>query len=120
MMQPNKVRIEVYGVKFVINSTESPDYVKSIGKELDDAIRDFMSSHPRSSLTDAYLISLLDYADRLKKSEQNADHLRAQLSDYLEESARAHIEVDEYKREIDKLKREINLLRQSGAQPKSE
>lgn len=120
MMQPNKVRIEVYGVKFVINSTESPDYVKAIGKELDDAIRDFMSSHPRSSLTDAYLISLLDYADRLKKSEQNTDHLRAQLSEYLEESARAHIEVDEYKREIDKLKREINLLRQSGAQPKSE
>lgn len=120
MMQPNKVRIEIYGVKFVINSTESPDYVKAIAKELDESIRSFMSGHPRSSLTDAYLISLLDYADRLKKSEQNADHLRAQLSDYLEDSARAHIEADEYKREIDKLKREINLLRQSGLENKSE
>ena len=119
MIQPNKVRIEIYGVKFVINSEESPDYVKAIARELDNAIRSYMTGHPRSSLSDAYLINLLDYADRLKKSEQNADHLRAQLSEYLEESARAHIEVDEYKREIDKLKREINLLRQSGAEPQN-
>lgn len=119
MIQPNKVRIEIYGVKFVINSEESPDYVKSIAGELDNAIRSYMTGHPRSSLSDAYLINLLDYADRLKKCEQNADHLRAQLSEYLEESARAHIEADEYKREIDKLKREINLLRQSGAEPQN-
>ena len=118
MIQPNKIRIEIYGVKFVINSTESPDYVKSIARALDEAIRSYMTGHPRSSLSDADLITLLDYADRLKKCEQNADHLRAQLSEYLEESARAHLEVDEYKREIDKLKREINLLRQSGVQPK--
>ena len=115
----NKVRIEIYGVKFVINSTESPDYVKQIAKELDEQIRDFMKDHPRSSLSDAYLISLLDYADQLKKCERNADHLRSQLSAYLEESARAHIEADEYRQEIDKLKREINLLRQSGQQAES-
>ena len=34
----------------------------------------------------------------------------------MEESARAHLEVDEYKREIDKLKREINLLRQKESE----
>ena len=120
MNQTNKVRIEIYGVKFVINSTESPDYVKDIARELDEKIRDFMSSHPRSSVSDAYLISLLDYADQLKKSENNADHLRGQLSEYLEEAARAHIEADEYQREIDKLKREINLLRQNLAEQKPE
>lgn len=120
MPQPNKVRIEIYGVKFVINSTESPDYVKDIARQIDEQIRAFMKGHPRSSLSDAYLITLLDYADRLKKSEENADHLRGQLSSYLDEAARAHIETDEYKREIDKLKREINLLRQSGAEPKPE
>ena len=116
MIQPNKIRIEIYGVKFVINSTEEPDYVKRIARELDDKIREFMTSHPRSSLSDAYLINLLDYADQLKKTTENADHLRSQLSEYLEESARARIEVDEYKREIDKLKREINLLRQKEAE----
>ncbi len=113
MKQSNKVRIEVYGVKFVINSDEEPNYVKGIAKEIDAAIRDFMTGHPRSSLTDAYLISLLDYVDRLKKSERNADHLRSQLSEYLEEAARANIQADEYQREIDKLKREINQLRQT-------
>ena len=117
MSQPNKIRIEIYGVKFVINSTETPEYVKQIAHELDEKIRNYMVGHPRASLSDAYLINLLDYADQLKKCEHNANHLRQQLSEYLEESARAHLEVDEYKREIDKLKREINLLRQSGQQP---
>ena len=116
MMQPNKIRIEIYGVKFVINSTEEPNYVKQIARELDGQIREFMTGHPRSSLSDAYLITLLDYADKLKKSTENADHLRSQLSEYLEESARARIEADEYKREIDKLKREINLLRQKESE----
>ena len=116
MIQPNKIRIEIYGVKFVINSTEEPDYVKRIARELDDKICEFMTSHPRSSLSDAYLINLLDYADQLKKTTENADHLRSQLSEYLEESARARIEADEYKREIDKLKREINLLRQKESE----
>ncbi len=113
MSQGNKVRIEIYGVKFVINSSEEPDYVKSIARDIDTAVRDFMTGHPRSSLSDAYLISLLDYADRLKKSETNADHLRSQLSEYLEEAARANIQADEYQREIDKLKRELNQLRQT-------
>ncbi len=113
-MEPtNRIRIEIYGVKFVINSSESPNYVKQIAMEIDEAITKFMDSHPYSSLSDAYLISLLDYADKLKKSERNADHLRSQLSEYLEETARANIQADEYQREIDKLKREINQLRET-------
>jgi len=115
MEQPNKIRIEVYGVKFVINSTESPDYVKSIAAGLDQAVRDYMTAHPRASLSDAYLITLLDYADKLYKCRRNEDHLRGQLSEYLEEAARANLQVEEYKREVDQLKRELNLLRQKDS-----
>lgn len=120
MEQPNKIRIEVYGVKFVINSTESPDYVKGLAAGLDQAVRDYMTAHPRASLSDAYLITLLDYADRLSKCQRNEDHLRGQLSEYLEEAARANLHVEEYKREVDQLKRELNLLRQKDSSPSQE
>ena len=110
----NKVRIEIYGIKFVVTSSELPEYVKGLARELDEKIRAFMDANPSASLTDAYLITLLDYADQYKKSEENADHIRSQLTEYLEDAARARLEADEYKREIDKLKREINLLRQNA------
>ena len=69
MEQDNKIQIEIYGVKFVINSTEPKEYVKKIAKEIDKNIRDFMKTHSNSSVGDAYLISLLSYADRLEKEK---------------------------------------------------
>ena len=37
-----------------------------------------MDSSPNVTLTDAYFLALLSYADLYEKSEQNADHIRSQ------------------------------------------
>ena len=46
-----------------------------------------------------------------KKATASADNLRAQIKDYLEDSARARMEVDVARREIERLNREISNLR---------
>ena len=58
----------------------------------------------------------LDQADSCKKATAAADNLRAQIKDYLEDSARARMEVDVARREIERLNREISNLRERLSQ----
>ena len=51
-----------------------------------------------------------NFEDAYKKSEASADHMRGQLTDYLEDAARARIELEESKREIERLTRQLELL----------
>ena len=95
MAAQNKVRVEICGSRYVVSSNE-----------------------PVVTLNDAYFLALLNYADLYEKSEQNADHIRSQLTEYLEDSTRAKLEIDEYKRENEKLRKEIDILRQNiGREP---
>ena len=59
----------------------------------------------------AAVLVALDNADASKKATASADNLRAQIKDYLEESARARMEVDVARREVERLNREISDLR---------
>ena len=118
MEQSNKIHIEIYGVKFVINSTEPTEYVKRIAKEIDKNIKDFMKTHSNSPVSDAYLISLLSYADKLEKEKIFSVELQKQLEKCFEENKRKNFEINECKREIDRLKCELNLLRNSNKNKK--
>ena len=59
----------------------------------------------------AAVLVALDNADASKKATASADNLRAQIKDYLEDSARARMEVDVARREVERLNREISDLR---------
>jgi cell division protein ZapA len=46
----------------------------------------------------------LQFADVAEKNSGNADSLRAQMKEYLEDAAQAKSERDFYKREVERLK----------------
>ena len=48
------------------------------------------------------------YLDAYKRSEENADRMRTQISEYLEDAAKARIELDEVKRENAHLRRQLD------------
>ena len=107
----NKVRLTICATEYVINTSEEPDYVKGIASEISSSIEAILGKDCSMSLNEAYVLSLLSYVDRYKKAEDNADHMRSQLKDYMEEEARARVELDEAKREIESLRRELNQLK---------
>ena len=99
-------------------SNEPVEYVKRLANTNESKVKTYMDSSPNVTLTDAYFLALLSYADLYEKSEQNADHIRSQLTEYLEDSTRAKLEIDQYKRENERLKKEIDILRQNiGREP---
>lgn len=113
MAGQNKIRVEICGSRYVVSSNESPEYVKRLVNTIENKVKTIMDSGPSVTLNDAYFLALLSYADLYEKSELNADHIRSQLTEYLEDSTKAKLEVDEYRRENEKLKREIDILRQN-------
>ncbi|MEG1993957.1 MAG: cell division protein ZapA [Oscillospiraceae bacterium] len=106
----NKIKIDIAGSKYIINSKEEPEYVQKLADEINRNVEMLIENCGNLSLNDALVLTVLNYADSYKKAEQNADHLRSQLTDYLEDSARYRIEAEEAKREIQSLKREIEQL----------
>lgn len=103
----NRVRVEIYNSKYVIATPEEEEYVQKLARDLDEQIRRLMDSSDRVTLNDALVLSALNYVDAFYKSEASADHMRSQLTDYLEEAARAKIELDEARRQIENLKKLI-------------
>ena len=87
------------------------EYTQSLGAQLDETISGLMHENERLSLTQAAILASLDAMDAYRKSESSADNLRSQIREYLEDSARARMEVEVSRREVDRLNREIQNLR---------
>ena len=110
-MEKNKVHIKICGSSYTIITEDDPDYVEELAEAIDSEMKQISAESPSLSTTQCAVLVALDKADACKKATASADNLRAQIKDYLEDSARARMEVDVARREIERLNREISNLR---------
>lgn len=111
-MAKNRVHLKIGGSAYTVLTEDAPEYVEELAEELDKEMRSIINENPGLSVTQAAVLTALDKADACKKSTASSDNLRAQIKDYLEDSARARMEVDVARREIERLNREISTLRE--------
>lgn len=110
-MDKNRVKLHICGTDYYITTEDDAEYTQSLGAQLDETISGMMRDNGRLSLTQAAILASLDAMDAYRKSESSADNLRSQIREYLEDSARARMEVEVSRREVDRLNREIQNLR---------
>ena len=72
-----------------------------------------MNENPHISVTQAAILLSLEYADQAKKAIDNADNLRGQIKEYLEDSARYKMEAEVARRDIERLNRELKASKSS-------
>lgn len=111
-MSKNRVKLNICGCECVVGTDDSESYVRSIGDEVEKAMKAIIEKDERISVTLAAIITALSYCDESHKAADSADNLRSQIKDYLEDSSRARTEAEESKREIDRLRREVQVLRE--------
>lgn len=111
-MAKNKVQIKIWGATYSIITEDDAEYVEELGEFIDGEMNNISSKNPSLSSIQCAVLVALDQADACKKATASADNLRAQIKDYLEDSARARMEVDVARREIERLNREISNLRE--------
>lgn len=116
LMEKNKVALKICGGSYTIVTEDDPDYVEGLGELIDKEMKSISNEVPSLSQTQCAILVALDQADACKKATASADNLRAQIKDYLEDSARARMEVDVARREIERLNREISNLRSKLAE----
>ncbi|MEG2174183.1 MAG: cell division protein ZapA [Oscillospiraceae bacterium] len=108
----NRVKIEILGTSYTIATPEDDAYVRALARALDQKLSQTLEANPKMSPMSALLLCALDGADAYKKSEESADHMRSQLTDYLEDAAKARIELDDAKRELERLRRQLSLYQE--------
>lgn len=109
-MPANKIKLEICGASYVIATTDTEEYVLSLAEKLDADMNQMMTNNPSASIATAAVITALGYLDELKKSTSGADNMRAQIKDYLEDAAKAKLELEEERREVERLRRELGYL----------
>ncbi|MBQ7598262.1 MAG: cell division protein ZapA [Clostridia bacterium] len=106
-MDRNKVKLSIAGAEYSVITEDDVKYVAELGKDVDRAIAKTMKENPRISVTQAAVLTTLNYADEYKKATTTADHLREQIKDYLDDASSAKSKADFARHETEKAKREL-------------
>ena len=106
-MVRNKVKLSIAGAEYSVITEDDVKYVAELGKDVDRAIAKTMKENPRISVTQAAVLTTLNYADEYKKASTTADHLREQIKDYLDDASSAKSKADFARHETEKAKREL-------------
>lgn len=106
----SRIRIEIAGQSYTLNTREPEEYVRELAGELSAQVEILLEHNKSLSVNDALVLCAIGYLDVYKKERNNADHIRVQLKDYLEDAARARLEVDEARRKVERLTRELDQL----------
>ena len=87
-MERNRVKLNISGVDYIVNTDNEAAYTKKLGDKLDDDIRQLLRSHPRISQVQASVLCALDYADKYYKAADENKKLREEIKAYMEDAAR--------------------------------
>ena len=111
MENKNKVNVKIYGTDYTILTEENEEYILELAYELDSDMKKLCQRSTRFTATSAAVLCALEYLDKKNKEESTSDRMRLQINDYIQDTAKARIELDDAKRKIECLEREIDRLR---------
>lgn len=100
----NKVTVSIADQKFTLVAQENASYVRKVANLVDSKMKENMDGG-HVSLLNAAILAAMNIADDYYKGIQGSENLRRQLREYLDESARLQMEVNELKRELSDLKK---------------
>ena len=112
-MEKNKIRLTIGGLDYRLTTDEDVAYMKNLGEELDENIATLLRDHPKLSHVQAAVLCALDYADKYRQADRNADYLKAQIQVYMEDAARAKTDAEMSRREVERMSRDLRSIRRS-------
>lgn len=107
----NRVKLKICGNEFYIVSDDSEEYIRMVAAKVEHYLQNLMNRSSTMSITMASVFAALEFCDEAAKAAESADNLRAQIKDYLEETAAAKSEAAELRRREIELERENITLR---------
>ena len=104
-----RVKLHIGGIDYYINTDETLEYTVSLGEKIDKRMTEILRSNSLITANQAAVLTALEIADELEKANAVTDNFRTQISEYLDEAAKAKSERDYYKRELERYKTEVSF-----------
>lgn len=106
-----KIKLTIAGETYNLTTDDDLEYMAGLGEEVDGKIMELVRNNSRISVTQAAVLTVLEYADMYKKSEATCENLRSQIQAYLEDAARSRTDAELAKREVAQLTKELKNLK---------
>ena len=100
-------KVKVLGTTYYITTSGSEEQMRHIEEQLNDQLTGILEQRPSLSTLDAVVILCLNLMDQLTETESSTDRMREQLSQYLEDAAKARMELEDQRRQCDRLTQEL-------------
>ncbi len=107
MSEKKRLRVEVMGSTYFLTTSESEEYISSLQFRLGQLLDDLQTRHPSVALVDALVLTCFNLLDQNAKAEKSADHIRGQLTEYLQDAARARIDLEDVTRRYEELQEKL-------------
>ena len=107
----NRIRIEIAGTRFTVLSVENEEYTYKVADRVNSEISAVRRAAPGLTLPSAVMLAALNICDNMTKAEEDADMLRLQIKEYLNEAAKYRSAYEEAERENEKLKKDMETYR---------
>lgn len=100
-------KVKVMGTTYYITTSGSEEQMRHIEEQLNDQLTGILEQRPSLSTLDAVVILCLNLMDQLTETESSTDRMREQLSQYLEDAAKARMELEDQRRQNERLTQEL-------------
>ena len=102
----NRVIVNICGDEYTLVAEESPSYMQRVGSYVDGKMQEVLDT-AKVGRVNAAVLTAVNIADELMKSQETAEQLRGQIKGYADEAAQAQSEVSELKREVFRLQQKL-------------
>ena len=107
----NRIKIDIAGTRFTVLSVENEEYTRAVAEKLNDEINTVRRAAPGLPLSSAVMLAALNICDNMTKAEEDADRLRLQIKEYLNDAAKYRSSFEEVARENEKLKKDMEIYK---------
>ena len=107
MPMATRSKVKVLGTTYYITTSGSEQQVRHIEEQMNEQLAAIQEQRPNISTLDALVILSLNLMDEIADAESSTDRMREQLSQYLEDAAKARMELEDQRRQCDRLTQEL-------------
>ncbi len=107
----NRVKVTIAGTGFTLISSEEEDVTQAVAARLNREIEAVRKAAPGLSMTSAVMLAGMNLCDEMVKAQQDADALRGQIREYLNDAAKYRSAYEELFAETEKLRRDMEVYR---------
>lgn len=119
-MENKRVEVKINNVEYMLVTNEPEEYVQRVALLVNKRMQQIQEGNKQLSTAMAAVLTSINIADELLKSEEIMDNLRSELKHYMETANTNGDVLEEKKLEVEKLKEDMHRLQIELAKKETE